>query len=107
MKKFLVWGGIVLVLLGCEGTRSYEEGNVYVVNNVGSRSNLPFHPTGTNLADLYVIVIWEGEWIRIQPNMDDDKNSTGVGAVQITSGHLPGAMRCRGNFPMYCRRRRL
>ena len=92
MKRLLVWVGIGLVLLGCEGTRNYEEGNVHVVNNAGSLSNLPFHATGRPLEELYLIVVWEGEWIRIQPNMDDDKNSTGVGAVQITSEPLAGGV---------------
>ena len=92
MKRFLIWAGIVLALPGCESTREYGEGDVYVVNNAGSMSNLPFHGAGANLEDLYLIVVWEGERIEIQPNMDDDKNSTGVGAVRITSEPLAGGL---------------
>ena len=92
MKRFLICVGIVLVFLGCEGTRTYDEGNLYVVNNAGSMSNLPFHGAGANLEDLYLIVVWEGEWLHIQPNMDDDKNSTGVGAVRITSEPLTAGL---------------
>ena len=92
MKRFLIWAGIVLLLLGCESTREYGEGDVYVVNNAGSMSNLPFHGAGANLEDLYLYVIWECEWKKIPPNMDDDKNSTGVGAVRITSEPLAGGL---------------
>jgi hypothetical protein len=87
MKSFLIWVGIVLVLLG---SREYGEGDVYVLNNVGRASNLP-HGGGA-LEDLYVAVEWEGERIKIQPNMDEDKNSTGIGAVRITAEPLEGGV---------------
>ena len=92
MKRFLICVGIGFLLLGCESTREYGEGDVYVVNNVGDRSNLPYHSSGTSMKDLYLAVEWEGERIEIQPNMDEDKNSTGVGAVRITSEPLAGGV---------------
>jgi len=92
MKRFLIWAGIVLVFLGCESTRECGEGNLYVVNNAGTMSCLPFHGAGANLEDLYLVVVWEGEWLKIQPNMDEEKNSTGVGAVRITSEPLSGGV---------------
>ena len=92
MKRFLIWAGIVLLLVGCESTREYGEGDVYVVNNAGAMSNLPHHGAGTPMEDLYVPVEWEGERIEIQPNMDEEKNSTGVGAVKITSEPLKGGV---------------
>jgi len=90
MKHFLIWAGIVLVLAGCESTREFAEGDVYVVNNVGSRINLPFHSTGVGYEDIWINVVWEGERLKIHPNMNEDKTSTGVGAVRITSEPLPG-----------------
>ena len=92
MKRFLIWAGIGLLLLGCESTREFGEGDVYVVNNVGSRINFPYHSMGTSMEDIYIVVEWEGERIRIKPNMDEDGNSTGVGAVRITSEPLAGGV---------------
>ena len=93
MKRFLIWLGIVLALVGCESTREFGEGDVYVVNNVGSRINFPYHSLGgMSMDDIYVVVEWEGERIKIQPNMDEDGNSRGVGAVRITSEPLAGGV---------------
>jgi hypothetical protein len=92
MKRFLIWAGIVLVLMGCEATKSFREGHVYVVNNVGGRGNLPFYGVGVKFEDRYVIAEWEGERIKIHPNMHEDKSSTGVGAVRITSEPLAGGV---------------
>jgi hypothetical protein len=101
MKRLLIWVGIGLVLLGCESTREFDEGDLYVVNNAGERSCLPFHGAGANLEDLYLYVIWEGEWIKVQPNMDEDKNSTGVGAVRITSEPLAGGLSVDFTYRFY------
>ena len=90
MKRFLIWLGIGLVLLGCESMGGAGEGDVYAVNNVGSMGNLPFHGLGASLEDIYVIVVWEGERVKIHPNVDDDMNCTGFGAVKITSEPLAG-----------------
>jgi len=101
MKRLLIWVGIVLVLAGCESTREFAEGDVYVVNNVGAESNLPFHGAGTDLKELYLVVVWEGERLHIPPNMDRDKNSRGVGAVQITSEPLPGGTAVDFSYRFY------
>ena len=92
MKRFLIWAGIVLVLLGCESTREFGEGDVYVVNNLGSRINFPYHSMGMSMEDIYVVVEWEGERINIRPNMDEDGNCTGVGAFRLTSEPLAGGI---------------
>jgi hypothetical protein len=92
MKRSLIWVGIVLVLLGCESTRELGEGDVYVVNNLGSRINFPYHSMGTSMEEIYIVVEWEGERINIQPNMDEDGNCTGVGAFRITSEPLAGGV---------------
>ena len=92
MGRSLIWVGILLVLLGCESTREFGEGDVYVVNNVGSRINFPYHALGTPMDEIYLVVEWEGERIHINPNMDEDGNSTGLGAVRITSEPLAGGV---------------
>ena len=81
----------MLVLLGCESTKRYGEGDVYVVNNSGLASCLRYYTVVGG--DLYhLIVEWEGERIKIKCNMDVNGNSTGVGAVRITSEPLEGGL---------------
>ncbi|HID95008.1 MAG TPA: hypothetical protein EYP53_02980 [Candidatus Latescibacteria bacterium] len=78
----LIWP-ITVVLSGCteHATRLYKEGRLYVVNNACPHSREE---------PRWVTVEWEGESILVDPNMDEDGEPTGVGAVLITPASLPG-----------------
>jgi hypothetical protein len=85
-----VISGLIGILGGCGGssTRTYDDGRLYVVNNLSWGQHLG--PLSSSKVDeRYILVEWEGE-VRIHPNMDQEGNPTGIGAVQLTPESLPG-----------------